>query len=548
MKLNDPKTLSVAEAVKKVLVPESLKLDEGKMKDLHMLVKKGITDPAKLAKELKLPNANDKKVIDALAAIVAGMEETVASSAKDQSHIDAHDIEKHDDPEQEKQSESTEIAEDVTDFRGFKSKDKLVKFTSMAKKLKLKPVGNPIVMKRMGTDYHVQGFSGKVRDIEKAIKVAVEIEKGTIESADVNEKLRPKKPNNKSTIDIDVHNPAQAKSSMAKFGLKPGSVRKAGGASAMTVSGKNKDLLAYLTSNDYDMDPEDIKDLFGNILELHDLSEAKTKLAEYDFEEGNEFTAAAAKAKLAGEDEFEFDGKTYPTEISQDAAEKILGKKEENELDEEALLDEAIIHLLEDESINIEEMSDEEIEEMLEGILGKIGSGIKKVANRLSTSGRAAAASKKADKMDKKAADREKLKKAKERIQIAKKKARMKKNAERAQAQKAAEKKAAARARLAKRDEGFVIEADAPERVEGEIHEAIKPEDFVKGGDAKATQRDIDKILSKIFINTKLAKQVEDSKAYQAGEKDKGKKKNPYKKDTADFHLYILGTQSAQSS
>ena len=105
MKLHDPKTLSVAEAVKKVLAPESLKLDEGKMKELHMLVKKGITDTAKLAKELKLPKANDKKVIDALAAIVAGMEETVASSAKDQSHIDAHDVEKHDDPEQKKQVE-----------------------------------------------------------------------------------------------------------------------------------------------------------------------------------------------------------------------------------------------------------------------------------------------------------------------------------------------------------------------------------------------------------------------------------------------------------
>jgi hypothetical protein len=78
--------------------------------------------------------------------------------------------------------ESVEISEDVTDFRGFKSKDKLVKFTSMAKKLKIKPVGNPIIMKRMGTEYHVQGFSGKVRDIENSIKVAVEIEKGAIES------------------------------------------------------------------------------------------------------------------------------------------------------------------------------------------------------------------------------------------------------------------------------------------------------------------------------------------------------------------------------
>ena len=53
-----------------------------------------------------------------------------------------------------------------------------------------------------------------------------------------------------------------------------------------------------------------------------------------DVEESNEFTAAAAKAKLAGKDEFEFDGKTYPVEIEQDAAEKILGKKESVEIEE----------------------------------------------------------------------------------------------------------------------------------------------------------------------------------------------------------------------
>lgn len=55
-----------------------------------------------------------------------------------------------------------------------------------------------------------------------------------------------------------------------------------------------------------------------------------------EVEEGNEFTKAAAKAKLAGKDEFEFEGKTYPVEIEQDAAEKILGKKESVELQEAA--------------------------------------------------------------------------------------------------------------------------------------------------------------------------------------------------------------------
>ena len=58
------------------------------------------------------------------------------------------------------------------------------------------------------------------------------------------------------------------------------------------------------------------------------------KIKEEDVEEGNEFTAAAAKAKLAGKDKFEFDGKSYPVEIEQDAAEKILGKKESTDLEE----------------------------------------------------------------------------------------------------------------------------------------------------------------------------------------------------------------------
>ena len=63
------------------------------------------------------------------------------------------------------------------------------------------------------------------------------------------------------------------------------------------------------------------------------------KVKEEAVEEGNEFTAAAAKAKLAGKDEFEFDGKTYPVEIEQDAAEKILGKKESTELEEASMAD-----------------------------------------------------------------------------------------------------------------------------------------------------------------------------------------------------------------
>jgi hypothetical protein len=45
-----------------------------------------------------------------------------------------------------------------------------------------------------------------------------------------------------------------------------------------------------------------------------------------DFVESNEFVGAAAAAKVAGKDEFEFNGKTYPVEISQETAEKIMSQ------------------------------------------------------------------------------------------------------------------------------------------------------------------------------------------------------------------------------
>ena len=86
------------------------------------------------------------------------------------------------------------------------------------------------------------------------------------------------------------------------------------------------------------------------------------------------------------------------------------------------------------------------------------------------------------------------------------------------------------------------------EEASTDLEEALKPDDFVKGGDAKITKREVDKMLSKIFVNAKMAKTVENNGAYKAGLKDAGKKKNPYAKDTADFHLYVLGVQSADLS
>ena len=70
-----------------------------------------------------------------------------------------------------------------------------------------------------------------------------------------------------------------------------------------------------------------------DFVDLHSIDKEKrrgsTPLTEKDIEEANEFTKAAAKAAVAGDDEFEFDGKKYPTEIDVEVAKKILGESSE---------------------------------------------------------------------------------------------------------------------------------------------------------------------------------------------------------------------------
>ena len=76
-----------------------------------------------------------------------------------------------------------------------------------------------------------------------------------------------------------------------------------------------------------------------DFVDLHSIDKEKRRgsapLTEKDIEEANEFTKAAAKAAVAGDDEFEFDGKKYPTEMDIDVAKKILG--ESTELDEASI-------------------------------------------------------------------------------------------------------------------------------------------------------------------------------------------------------------------
>jgi len=72
------------------------------------------------------------------------------------------------------------------------------------------------------------------------------------------------------------------------------------------------------------------------------------------------------------------------------------------------------------ENHDISELDEQQLDELIGKIAKGIGKGIKKAANRMSTSGRADAAEKKAAKAEKKNQDRERLKKAKERIAAAK--------------------------------------------------------------------------------------------------------------------------------
>lgn len=79
-----------------------------------------------------------------------------------------------------------------------------------------------------------------------------------------------------------------------------------------------------------------------------------------------------------------------------------------------------------------------------------------------------------------------------------------------------------------------------------DLGEEVSPEEFVKGGNTKVRQSDVETVLGPVYDDEKLTKLLIKTKAYKQGEDD-ADGRNPYKKDTADFHLFILGQQIAQS-
>jgi hypothetical protein len=455
--INDSKTQSVAEAVKQVIEakedfkphamydPKTGKEYEAKTLEDHLKMKDmGYTHEKPSEKNETEVQDSDKDIVDLHAVdkkkdpekerqveekeveddeeeVEEGNEFTAAAAKAKLAGKDKFEFEGKTYPvEIEKDAaekilgkkESVEITEDVTDFRGFKSKDKLVKFTSMAKKLKIKPVGNPIIMKRMGIDYHVQGFEGKVRDIEKAIKVAVEIEKETMESIE------------------EMFNR-----------LKPDDVRDSYG----TIE------LKYRSSSDIRDAEDKLKKAGINVRKSGDTLEV------------NSDSPAFKKAKITS---------SFDSSKREKAIMKVLGESVE-------------------EGFYADAMSPKE----------------KKRLNSIY---------KEMDKVDEKI--------------------------------EAAIKKGDAKTvdKLGKEKQKLTMQVVNFFKEDVELEEAVKPADFVKGGNTKITKREVDGMLSKLFIDSKLAKAVEANSSFKAGEKSNGKK-NPFSKDTADFHLFELGQQSADA-
>jgi hypothetical protein len=344
-------------------------------------------------------------------------------------------------------NESTDLEEAVDNFFGFPTKDKLVKFQSMAKKLKIKSISNPTVLKRGGKEFHVMGFEGSVSDIEKAMRVADGIIK---ESAELEEMFNR---------------------------LKPDDVRDAYG----TIE------LKYRSSADIRDAEDKLKKAGINVRKNRDTLEVDSD------------SPAFKKAKITS---------TFDSSKREKAIMKVLG-----------------------ESVELQEASFNDIEKVIKHFKDFFkGKQVKRfpqldISKKYGTAfinltitniitlrlgGKKGIVVTHDDRTNGKGnAKEEHFSNANEVIKFVEKK---------------------------------YNEMPKKESIE----EALKPADFVKGGDAKVTKREVDGMLSKLFIDTKLAKAVEANAAYQDGYKGKVKN-NPFDKDTADFHLFILGQQSADA-
>ena len=400
--------------------------------------------------------------------------------------------------------EEVEITEDVENFFGFSTKDELVKFQSMAKKLKIKPISNPTVMKRGGKEFHVMGFEGSVRDIEKAMKVAA----GMQESVELDERVAP---NLKSIVNI--------RREIVNVEKKINAAIQKGDGKTVDKLGDELHVLRKKLVNFYNEDveikemfnrlkPDDVRDSYGTI-ELKyrssaDIRDAEDKLKKAginvrksgDTLEVNSDSPAFKKAKITS---------SFDSSKREKAIMKVLG-----------------------ESVELQEAASfGDIEKVMNWAKKNLSGAKLDISKKYGTAfinltimnvitlrlgGKKGIVAIHDDRTNGKGKDYEEyFSSANDVIKFVQK-----------------------------------IYDEMPKKESADLEEALKPADFVKGGDAKVTKREVDGMLSKLFIDSKLAKAVEANAAYQDGYKGK-MKKNPFAKDTADFHLFILGQQSAEA-
>ena len=96
----------------------------------------------------------------------------------------------------------------------------------------------------------------------------------------VSEALSAKKPNEVITVDADMSfdNEREAAAGWKKFNLKVKALT-GGQGTEHEIIGKKKDILAYLQSEYYEMDDEDIKEFYPELLEGNNLDEAMVQVA-----------------------------------------------------------------------------------------------------------------------------------------------------------------------------------------------------------------------------------------------------------------------------
>lgn len=95
----------------------------------------------------------------------------------------------------------------------------------------------------------------------------------------VNEALKPKNPNEVITIDVDLAgDDKDIMDAIKKFKLKAKSNGFNNGY-GYDLTGKRKDLIAYLTSEYYEADEDDIKEIWPELLENEELTEAMVQVA-----------------------------------------------------------------------------------------------------------------------------------------------------------------------------------------------------------------------------------------------------------------------------